>query len=99
MAGEQQTQILEAVRALRHHEYRIQVLATCLPRVIDQTSLLKWIRLELADWILTTANQPRSQVLKICATKEFYTPSILSPQTIHAVAEHIVEICQEWVWL
>jgi len=68
--------------------------------VPDCTGLLRAIRLAMTDHLWNNlAHQDRAALLSFCADDELFARPVLSPDTLAAIAGHIIEICQEWEWL
>jgi hypothetical protein len=38
-------------------------------------------------------------VLRFCADKMLFAPTVLDQETLAAIAGYIVEVCEEWRWM
>jgi hypothetical protein len=65
----------------------------------DQIDLRRDIRDTLISHLRTLEDRQRGDVLAFCAKTTLFTVPILSAKTLDAIAEHIIEICEEWRWL
>jgi hypothetical protein len=89
---------LGAAWAIEDGVSRAKILAAFLPVEPDQWPLLKAIRQTLIEHLPSLRDGPRQGVLEFCATTSLFAPPILSPQTLGAIADNIVEICLRWEW-
>ena len=104
LIGEAREEALQAalasVQAIGDARYRAQALAALLPHVTDVRFLFAHNSprhgRSFAEY---PANRRREEVLEFIADEKLFAPPILSPDTLAAIARHIIEICQEWEWL
>jgi hypothetical protein len=84
--------------ALTHRGWRKLALAALVPRVSSEIAD-DCIEAALALTDIDSQGLNREAMLRLCANKELFTVPQLRADTIVTIAEHIVEICQEWQWL
>lgn len=99
LPGDLHERWLEALGSLTSAWQRMWVLAAILPHSPDHTSLLKSIRQAMVVELAAIAHWPRKQMLQHYFIEEFFSPPVLSPETLGAIASHIIEICEQWYWL
>ncbi len=91
---------LTAAQAIKNDVNRAHALATLLSNTRNRAPLLKAIHLAMSDYLWNhLQHEKREAVLQFCADPELFAPPILSPDTLAAIAGHIIEICTEWEWL
>jgi predicted nicotinamide N-methyase len=104
LTGEARSQALEqglaAALAIGNERYRVEVLAAFLPVAPDPAALLRSARQAAADHLLKNlSTAKREEVLRFCAGERLFAPPLLDQATLAAIAQHIVEVCQEWRWM
>jgi inorganic triphosphatase YgiF len=103
LPGVQQIQILKQalrdVLAIPDTRLRAETLPSLLTLTEDQAAILMAIRATITDALMDSQGLNREAMLRLCANKELFTVPQLRADTIVTIAEHIVEICQEWQWL
>ncbi len=90
---------LEAFGSLTSAWQRTWVLAAILSHSPDHTSLLKPIRQAMIAELAAIDHWPRKQMLQNYFIEEFFSPPVLSPETLGDIALHLIEICEQWDWL
>jgi len=91
---------LAATQVIEGDWSRAHALAAFLPVISNSEALIRSIRQAVADYLWTASEGlERELIAQFCADRDLFTPPILSPDTLAAIAGHIIEICQEWEWL
>lgn len=84
---------LKVALAIEDERARIQVLAALAPSLPR-----KQVYETLLEFVESSLNKERSEVLQLCARRNFFTPTSLSTEIFNAIAKHIIEICRKWQW-
>jgi hypothetical protein len=73
-------------------------LANLLPYVVDQTEVLNALRSIALAWLEIAADPERKEILELFANDSLFQAPVVEPETLAAIAGHIVDICQLWHW-
>jgi hypothetical protein len=99
LSGALLAQGLAAARAIGDEGHQARALAAFVREDDEMSPAIPHIRRALVDHFhRNLSQQRRSDLLGFCADKDLFRPPILSPATLAAIADHIIDICR-WEWL
>jgi hypothetical protein len=88
-----------AGRTKRHASSSAPAINIAPTAIGQDRATLQLIQASLTEHLYAIKQQPRSEVLHFCADTVLFTEPILNTATLGAIAEHIIEICQERRWI
>ena len=93
-------QALQAAEQIGNEEHQAQVLLRLLPLMADPNPARRLLQQAILAHIWKLQDQKREALLGFLAIKGLFTADNLGLPTpaIKAVAQHVIEICQEWRW-
>lgn len=91
---------LVMAQAISDEHIRAEALAAFAPELLRDEELIASVRHAMIDslWMKGETSR-REDVLMYCTAETLFCPPVLPPETLAAIARHIIEICQEWEWL
>jgi len=79
---------------------RAWALADFLPMVSqsEKEILLNYIQADLASHVKLYRPLERIDLFRLLAEKSLFAPPIFSPDTLGQIAEHVIDVCNNWEW-
>jgi len=99
LQGEVREQILAIAEAEEDEWNRVLLLAALLPDTTNDSAMVRNIRRGIINILISFQERSREDLFRYFFRKELFAPSILSSETLAAIASQMIEICDEWCWL
>ncbi|MBZ0280696.1 MAG: TIR domain-containing protein [Anaerolineae bacterium] len=92
------TNVVRAVRTTHDEYWRANMLSKLLPASEKPAPLIHDIRLALCTHIMNIKINKRKDLHYLIAEESIFTPPIFSPNTLDQIAEHVMDVCNNWRW-
>lgn len=91
---------MAALEAVGLGKRRALALVAFLPTAPDPGAVRRNVRQAVADHLLKNlSTASRQEVLEFCAEEKLFAPPLVDQDTLAAIADYIVEACEEWKWM
>lgn len=102
LSGEARDRVLqtamETVSTIPDPGYRAGRWIDILPFVTDPRPVGQEIVESMLDYLWAEKDERRGSVLSLCASDRYCSPSVLPPEILRTIGQHVLEITMLWKW-